>query len=304
LTSRSAVVRPEFFLFLPQMRMPFDVILDKARTVERLGFDGIALMDHLAPPGVPHTATFDAFVTAAAIAAATERIRIGHLVLCASFRHPAMLAKEAVSLDHLSRGRFDLGLGWGSVPDELLRFGIHPEPPAVRSARLAETLELLTRLFTGEPIDYTGRFTTLRGAQQQPTPLGGTLPILIGGGGPTLTMPLVRRYAQWWNAPTYAIAELDRLLPLAGEARVSTQHLVTLGRDAEHVASLLEPARRRFAGWGGEIEGTPERVAQGFADEARKGVERFYVMFSDFADSETLERFAAEVVPAVRETLG
>jgi len=295
---------PSFSLFLPQMRMPFDVILAKARTIERLGFDGIALMDHLAPPGVPHTATFDSFVTAAAIATATERIRIAHLVLCASFRHPAMLAKEAVSLDHLSKGRFDLGIGWGSVPDELERFGVHPEPPAVRSARLAETLDIVTRLWTGEVVDYQGRFYTLRAAQQNPTPLAGGIPILIGGGGPKLTMPLVRRYAQWWNAPSYAIAELDRLLPLVGGARVSTQHPVTLGRDESHVAELVPLARRRFAGWGGEIEGTSARVAQGFVDEARKGVERFYVMFTDFAAEATLERFAAEVIPAVRAALG
>ena len=86
---------PLFSLFLPQMRMTFPAILDKAMAIERVGFDGIALMDHLAPPGVPSTAMYDGFITAAAVAMRTERLRIAHLVLCASFRHPAVLAKEA-----------------------------------------------------------------------------------------------------------------------------------------------------------------------------------------------------------------
>jgi alkanesulfonate monooxygenase SsuD/methylene tetrahydromethanopterin reductase-like flavin-dependent oxidoreductase (luciferase family) len=294
---------PMFSLFLPQMRMPFEVILDKVRTVERVGFDGIALMDHLAPPGVPHTAVYDAFVTATAIAMVTERIRIAHLVLCASFRHPAMLAKEAVSLDHLSKGRFDLGLGWGSVPDELERFDCGDEPPAVRSARLAETIEIVTKLWTGEVFDHHGRFWNLRAAQHQPVPLHGTIPLIIGGGGPALTMPLVRRHATWWNAPSYAVDQLDELAPLAGNARISTQHPVTLGRDAAHVAELVVPARRRFADWGGTIEGTAPVVAAALAAEARRGVEHFYVMFTDFAAIETLERFGAEVIPAVRAAL-
>ncbi len=296
-------VGPLFSLFLPQMRMTFETILDKAQTVERVGFDGIALMDHLAPPGVPSTAMYDGFVTAAAIAMRTERIRIAHLVLCASFRHPAVLAKEAVSLDHLSGGRFDLGIGWGSVPDELERFDLNNEPPAVRSARMAETLEVLTKLFSGEPFDHHGRFWNMRGAQQQPTPLNGTLPVIIGGGGPKLTMPLVAKYAHWWNCPSYAVEELDALRPLVGSARVSVQHPITIASDAAGLADALGPARKRFGNWGGTIEGTPDVVAEALIEEARKGVEQFYVMFTDFATTESLELFGREVIPTVRAAL-
>ena len=297
------VTAPGFSLFLPQMRMPFEVILDKARVAERAGFDGIAIMDHLAPPGVPHTATYDAFVDASALAMVTERLRIAHLVLCAQFRHPAMLAKEAVSLDHLSGGRFDLGIGWGSVPDELERFDCGNETPAVRAARLAETLDVVTKLWTGEVFDHVGRFWTMRQAQQQPTPLKGRIPIIIGGGGPKLTMPLVRKYATWWNAPSYAADRLDDLLPLAGGARVTTQHPITLGRSAAQVDALTGDARRRFGHWGGTIEGTPQVVASALAAVARKGVEHFYLLFTDFASPETLELFGAEVIPAVRDAV-
>lgn len=294
------IASPEFCLFLPQMRMTFDTILAKATTAERVGFDGIAVMDHLAPPGVPSTPMYDGFVTATAIAMRTERLRIAHLVLCASFRHPAVLAKEVISLDHLSHGRFDLGIGWGSVPDELARFDVFDEPPAVRAARLAETLEVLQLLFTGEVFDHHGRFWNLRQAQQQPTPVHGTIPVIIGGGGPRLTMPLVREHAQWWNCPSYAMDDLDALRPLAGTARVSTQHPVTLAADAAHLATLVEPARRRFADWGGTLEGTAGDIATALATEASQGVERFYLMFTDFAALDTLERFGREVIPAVR----
>jgi alkanesulfonate monooxygenase SsuD/methylene tetrahydromethanopterin reductase-like flavin-dependent oxidoreductase (luciferase family) len=294
-------VTVEFSLFLPQMRMTFDTIVERARVAEAAGWDGISLMDHLAPPALPAGDMYDGFVTAAAVATATERLRIGHLVACASFRHPAVLARMAVSLDHLSGGRFDLGIGWGSVPDELERFGLHPEPAAVRSARLAETLEVLTRLFTGEPVDHEGRFFTLRGAQQRPVPVDGTIPVLIGGGGPKLTMPLVARFADWWNCPSYAVDQLAELQPLAGRARVSTQHPVGLAPTAAALDEVRELADRRFRGWGGLLVGTPDQVAEALIGEVRAGVERFYVPFTDFATPATVELFAREVIPAVRD---
>jgi alkanesulfonate monooxygenase SsuD/methylene tetrahydromethanopterin reductase-like flavin-dependent oxidoreductase (luciferase family) len=295
--------QPLFSIFMPQMRMPFATIIDKVQTAEQVGFDGVALMDHLAPPGVPSTAMYDGFVTAAAIAMRTERIRIAHLVLCASFRHPAVLAKEAVSLDHLSGGRFDLGIGWGSVPDELERFDLHNEPPAVRSARMAETLDVLAKLFSGEVFDHHGRFWNMRAAQQQPTPLNGTIPVIIGGGGPKLTMPLVAKYADWWNCPSYSVDELDALRPLVGSARVSIQHPVTIAADAAGLAEAVVPARNRFGNWGGTIEGTPDVVAEALISEARKGVEQFYVMFTDFGSPEALRLFGHEVIPAVRAAM-
>src|SRR5579859_4017979 len=97
--------RPEFWLYLPQMRMSFGTITERARAAEQAGFDGIALMDHLAPPGLPSAGMYDAITTAAAIALGTTQLKIGHLVLCSSFRHPSVLAQQMVSLDHLSGGR-------------------------------------------------------------------------------------------------------------------------------------------------------------------------------------------------------
>jgi alkanesulfonate monooxygenase SsuD/methylene tetrahydromethanopterin reductase-like flavin-dependent oxidoreductase (luciferase family) len=297
----------ELWVYLPQMRMSFSTILERARAAEAAGFDGVALMDHLAPPGLPSADMYDAMTVAAAVAAGTQRLKVGHLVLCGAFRHPCVLAKEVVSLDHLSGGRFELGLGWGSVPGELERFGLaaedaRAEPARTRAARLGEGLDVLAALFTGEDVDYDGAFYTLRGARQSPRPLAGRVPVVIGGGGPKLTMPLVARHADWWNCPSYAYRRLEELRPLTGKARISTQHPVGLAAGAGDAERVAEVARRRFGGWGGLITGTAERVAEQLALLAGGGVERVYLQFSDFAVPETLARFGAEVMPAVRGT--
>jgi alkanesulfonate monooxygenase SsuD/methylene tetrahydromethanopterin reductase-like flavin-dependent oxidoreductase (luciferase family) len=291
---------PEFWLYLPQMRMSFGTIIERARAAEQAGFDGIALMDHMAPPALPSADSFDAMTTAAAIAASTATLKISHLVLASSFRHPCILAKEMVSLDHLSGGRFELGIGWGSVPGELTRFGLPVEDNARRAARLEEYLKVWAALFTGQPLDFDGDFVTLRGAQISPLPLAGRIPVMIGGGGARLTMPLVARYADWWNCPGYAFHRLDELKPLAGQARISTQHPVGLAADPADVPAVTALTQRRFAGWGGLITGTAADVATALADLKTRGVERFYLQFSDFGTSETLARFGADVIPSLR----
>jgi alkanesulfonate monooxygenase SsuD/methylene tetrahydromethanopterin reductase-like flavin-dependent oxidoreductase (luciferase family) len=292
-----------FSLFIPQMRMPFATILERIRAAEANGFDGVSLMDHLAPPALPASDLYDCFVTAAAVATATTTVSITPLVTCASFRHPAVLAKIAVSLDHLSNGRFELGIGWGSVPAELGMYGVHDEPPAVRSARLAEQLAILEQLFSGEPFDYDGRFYQMKDAQQRPRPINGRIPILIGGAGPKLTMPLVARYADWWNVPATDVHRLDEMRPFAGSARVSTQHVIGLAPSSAALPDIDALTRRRFGNWREVIIGTPDQVADQLIAVGRKGVERFFVPFSDFAPPETLALFASEVIPAVRAAL-
>jgi alkanesulfonate monooxygenase SsuD/methylene tetrahydromethanopterin reductase-like flavin-dependent oxidoreductase (luciferase family) len=296
----TSAASPEFWLYLPQMRMSFGAITERARAAEQAGFDGIALMDHLAPPGLPSADMYDAITTAAVIAMGTARLRIGHLVLCSSFRHPSVLAQQMVSLDHLSGGRCELGIGWGSVPGELTRFGLPLAASAERAARLGECLEIIAALFTGQPVDFEGEFFTLHGAQLSPRPLAGRIPVLIGGGGPRLTMPLVARYADWWNCPGYAFDRLDQLRPLAGKARISSQHPVGLAATAADVPAVTALTERRFGSWGGLITGTAAHIAGRLAGLADRGVERFYLQFSDFGTPGTLARFGDEVIPQLK----
>ena len=142
--------------------MPFDRILERTLAAEAAGFDSVWLMDHFAAPRAPEVDTFEGWTVATALAARTSTIRIGHLVLCDPFRHPVLLAKMAATLDVISGGRLELGIGWGSVPDELATYGFGPEPPAVRAAKLRETLEILELMFAGEPFDYDGAHFTLQ----------------------------------------------------------------------------------------------------------------------------------------------
>jgi alkanesulfonate monooxygenase SsuD/methylene tetrahydromethanopterin reductase-like flavin-dependent oxidoreductase (luciferase family) len=290
---------PRFGLYLPQLRMSIDQIEEIVRGAESLGFHSVWFMDHLAPPSSPDLDSLEGWTVAAALARRTERIRIGHLVLADALRHPAVLAKMAVTLDVITEGRFDLGLGWGSDPDELRRYGITTGTARERALRLAETLEILERMFTGQPFSFRGRNFQLEDAVGRPTPTFGRIPIHIGGAGRKLTMPIVRRYADWWNCPSYAADELTSLRPLAGSARVSVQHPVGMASNRHRLEEVRAQAERRFGNWGGLVVGTPQDVAQRFVDEAQAGAELFIVQFSDFASSGTLRLFAREVMPAV-----
>jgi alkanesulfonate monooxygenase SsuD/methylene tetrahydromethanopterin reductase-like flavin-dependent oxidoreductase (luciferase family) len=293
-------VRVWFGLFLPQLRMSFDTILERTLAAEAAGFDSVWLMDHLAAPAAPEWDTLEGWTLAAGLATRTSRIRLGHLVTCNPFRHPAVLAKMAATLDVLSDGRLELGLGWGSVDAELRTFGIDAGPAPERAARLRETLEILPRMFTGEPFDYTGAHYGLAGAVGRPVPVQPRIPVHIGGAGPKLTMPLVREFADWWNCPSYAADRLAEVRPQAGTARVSVQHpigLATGDADRDEVGGIVQ---RRFGSWGGVVSGTADQIAGALAADVALGARGFVLQFHDFGTAETLERFMAEVAPAVR----
>ena len=295
---------PWFGIYLPQLRMSFDRILERTLAAEAAGFDSVWLMDHLAAPRAPEVDTFEGWTVASALAARTSAIRIGHLVLCDPFRHPVLLAKMAATLDVISGGRLELGIGWGSVPEELEAYGFGPEPAPVRAAKLRETLEILDLMFAGETFDYPGEHFTLQRAIGRPVPAQSRVPVHIGGGGPKLTMPLVERFADWWNCPGYALDRIDELRPLAGSARISTQHPIGLALDAASRDDVIATAQRRFGAWGGVIAGTADEVARALASEVKRGVEGFVLQFSDFGTPETIEHFMREVVPLIQRETG
>ena len=286
----------EFHLFLPQMRLTIEQLVERARAAERAGFTGIALMDHLMPPAALDQPMYEAMTTATWLAAATETLHVGHLVLCDAFRHPAVLARQAVTLDHASRGRFELGLGWGSVPDELATFGVAATDARSRVDRMSETLDLVRELWGGEKVDFTGAHHEVAGGQQLPTPLG-RLPIVIGGAGPR-TMQLVARHADWWNLPIHKIGQLEQLRASAGDARVSIQLMVTLVRSESERDEVIAAAQRRFGFMpaAGRVIGNAEEIAAAFEAYAARGVERIYTWFTDFAQPETLAAFGEQLI--------
>lgn len=285
----------EFWLFYPQMRSSLESIVERARAAERSGFSGMALMDHLAPPMAERHSMYDPIVTAAWIAAHTERLRIAHLVLCDAMHHPAVLAKQAVALDHASGGRFELGIGSGSVPAELDTFGIGDPGLGARMGRLRESLEVIRALWRGQPVDYDGEFHRLSAALQMPTPID-RIPIVIGGAG-RRTLGLVAEHADWCNLPITDLDRLDDLRSSIGSARVSVQVVVGLVIDPAQRQGVVEAVGARFGRHGDAVlVGDGPEIAARLAELAGRGVERTYVWFADFARTETLEAFGAAVI--------
>lgn len=288
----------EFFLFVPQIRSTFERLVATALAAELAGFSGMTGMDHIEAPGSLGQPTFETTTVNTWIAARTSRLKVGSLITCDAFRHPAMLAHHAVTLDHASGGRFELGIGWGSWTPDFDKFGVEPDQPSDRVARLGETLEVLKLLWSGESVDYEGRFHKLRGAVLAPKPLS-RIPILIGGSG-SKTLALVRRHADWWNLDTrytdkFHGQEFEDLRAQIGLARISVQQKVShvaAGADREEVA---EQARRRFGRKGVRLGGGPELV-DFFAELADRGVERVYAWLSDYSTPGVLERFGEEVI--------
>jgi alkanesulfonate monooxygenase SsuD/methylene tetrahydromethanopterin reductase-like flavin-dependent oxidoreductase (luciferase family) len=287
---------PEFWLFLPQMRMSLDAMLERAQAAEAAGFTGIALMDHLAPPLAESQPMYEAMTLAMWLLANTETLSVGHLVLCDAMRQPAVLAREVVTLDHASKGRFELGLGWGSVPAELELFGVGSSDAKVRVGRMEESLEVMRALWTGEPVTYEGEHFRLTDAQQQPTPLG-HVPITIGGSGKR-TLEMVRRHADWCNLPVNKIEQADEVRAKIGDARLSTQNRVTyISADADR-ADVEVTAQRRF-GDVGRLVGDGGQLVDQFGALHARGIDRFYAWFTDFAAPETLAGFGSEVIGSV-----
>jgi alkanesulfonate monooxygenase SsuD/methylene tetrahydromethanopterin reductase-like flavin-dependent oxidoreductase (luciferase family) len=274
----------EWFLFLPQVRLDIPAIVERAHVAEASGFDGIAFIDHLEAPGTPDQSIWEAMAVATWVAARTDRLRIGHLVLCDAFRHPAVLAKQAVTLAAASDGRFELGLGWGSWPREFVRFGIEDGDDApARVARLDRTLALLK--------EYWGDGELA----QKPAPAH-RIPLMLGGTGKK-TMELVRTHADWWNIPSHQLDRLPALLPTVGSARASLQQMVGFVGTGADRQSVTEVSTRRFGYLGdGLICGDAAELRDHFGRLSEQGVERFYVWFADFAQPGTLAEFAETVI--------
>jgi alkanesulfonate monooxygenase SsuD/methylene tetrahydromethanopterin reductase-like flavin-dependent oxidoreductase (luciferase family) len=308
-------VAVEFGIYVPQLGFDYAQIRDRADACEALGFHSIWFFDHLYGPELPDLPSLEGWTLATAVLAHTSRLRVGHLVLSATFRHPALLAKMATTLDVISGGRLELGLGSGSYPPEHERAGMRWGTLAERTELLEETLEILTQSFTSESVTTSGPRFPLRDfpvrprAVQQPRP-----PIHVGGAGERRTLPLVAKYADVWNCPTYALGELDaKRAALARECeaigrdpasiRLSIEAVLVLAADDAALADAQARAARRFPGpgWGldaGGFVGTPDTVIARIRERVDQGFTFFVFFTHDRAAPETLELFAREVMPA------
>ncbi len=240
-----------FGLDVAQQRMPWDELVRRVRLAEDLGFDGMWGFDHFQPMyGEGPGETFEGMTTLAALAGVTSRIRLGLLVTGVTYRHPSVLAAQAVTVDHASHGRLELAIGAAWFDKEHRDLGIDFPSTGERFDLLEDALEIMTRLFTGEVVSYEGKRVSLHDAALRPVPVQQPHPpIWIGGTGPTRTLPLAARFADVWhafgtpNSLREASARLDTLASEAGRDPASIMRAGSLSLDD------LETARRHAAKW-------------------------------------------------------
>jgi alkanesulfonate monooxygenase SsuD/methylene tetrahydromethanopterin reductase-like flavin-dependent oxidoreductase (luciferase family) len=307
----------EFGIYLPQLKYSFEEIRDRVQLAERLGFDTAWFYDHFYSPGAPDVPAFEGWTLISALASVTSRIRLGHLVLCNAFRHPAVFAKMVLSLDTISHGRLEVGLGTGSYRLEFEEYGLPFPSYRERAEQLDEAVQVIKQICTQARSNFQGRHYRLNNAPnallpvQKPHP-----PITIGGGGEKYTLPLVARHADMWNCPTYSLAEFQQKIDiLRGECdrvqrdpatlRISEEAVIVLVKSAAALPAQLDSAKRRYgsAGWGleaGGYIGTPEQITEHILSKVRRGISHFAFFFHDRGTPETLELFASQVIPQVR----
>jgi F420-dependent oxidoreductase-like protein len=301
----------------PQQGATYDQLLAVALEAERLGFDAFFRSDHYLHmgDGGPGPGSTDAWTTLAGLARDTSTIRLGTLVTSATFRLPGPLAVTVATVDAMSGGRVELGLGAGWYDDEHRAFAIPFPDTGERFDRLEEQFEILTGLWATErdaSFEHHGKQYELTGGTGLPKPVQQPHPpIIVGGFGPKRTPALAARFAQEFNAPFAepdATGEQFARVRAACEAADrdpstmtwSAAQVVCVGADDAEVARRAtaigrEPAELRDHG----VAGTPEQARARLAALAEVGVERVYLQVLDLADLDHLALIAAELAGPV-----
>ncbi len=217
------------FSFWPNPSQSFNDVIALARHVESTGWDGLWYADHFMP-NAPDTSTPwpEAWTTLAAIGALVPRIRIGTLVAGNTYRHPAVLAKMAATLDHITDGRVVLGLGSGWQENEHAQYGIPFYTVRERLDRLDEACQVIKRLYTEATSSFSGKYYQLDNASLEPKPVQRTLPLLIGGGGEKITLRITAQYADEWNV-------WGTVDTLKAKMTILDAHCKQLGRDPKSI---------------------------------------------------------------------
>jgi alkanesulfonate monooxygenase SsuD/methylene tetrahydromethanopterin reductase-like flavin-dependent oxidoreductase (luciferase family) len=285
-----------------QEDLGWDDWLALARACERLGIEALFRSDHyLSVEGEDGLGALDAWGTICGLAAVTSTLRLGTLVSPATFRHPAVLAKLAVTADHVSGGRIELGMGTGWHDAEHRAFGF-PEPSM---DRLAEQVAVVDGLFRPGPFSFSGEHYVLAGVDALPKPVQSPLPLIMGGAAKRRGAALAARYAAEYNVvhvtPEEAAAARGRLRAACeaagrdpGTLTFSLMHGLALGADAAEA----DDRARRLGGADGFVRGTPEQVVARLREYEAAGVERVFLQHLLFREEAVLELLAAEVVPA------
>lgn len=297
------------FSFWPWTASPWEELLSSARHVEATGWDGVWIADHFMPPGgdleVPQ---HECWSVLAGLAAAVPRVRLGSIVSGNTYRHPAVLAKQAATIDHIAGGRLVLGIGAGWQENEHAAYGLEFSTVKGRMDMLEEACAVITSLVRERRTTFQGQHYRLTDAPLSPKPVG-RLPLLVGGGGEQRTLRITARYADEWNV--WGTPEL-----LAQKNAVLNQRCEEIGRDPGEIQrsavallfisedpAVLAPIREAQVGRP-TIVGTPDEVVEVVAAYRDAGVDE--LLIPDFnlgapqAKRDALDLFIERVAPAFR----
>lgn len=271
------------FSFWPNPAQSFTDVLTLAKHVERTGWDGFWYADHFMPNAEDTSAPWpEAWVTLSAIGALVPRLQLGTLVAGNTYRHPAVLAKMAATLDHITNGRVTLGLGSGWQENEHAQYGLEFYDVGERLARLDEACAVIKMLFSEPHSNFAGKHYQLNNASLEPKPVQQPLPLLIGGGGEKVTLKITAKYADAWNV--WGDPGI-----LAAKGAILDQHCQDLGRDPKSIhrtavallfmsedQSYLDKMRQAKLAQP-HIIGTPDEVREVVAQYAAAGVSELIV---------------------------
>jgi F420-dependent oxidoreductase-like protein len=265
-------------------------IADTWHEIDTLGFASAFVFDHFIPfTGGPNGPCFEGWTLLSALAAQTKQVRVGVLVTGNTYRYPAVLAKMAVTVDHVSSGRLILGIGAGWFEAEHRMYGIPFPTTGERARRLREAVEVFKHLFVQEKSSFSGKYYQLKNAPfapkavQKPHP-----PILIGGMGPKVILPLAARHANIWHFYSGSGVESIRQTCAAFDAVCRK-----VGRDPAEVekATSLSPS---------QLAGASTPVIAQLHALADVGLQHVIIELSQPYDRQFLRRFARDVLPEFR----
>lgn len=284
------------------------------RRIERQAFDWISIWDHfyaadatVSSDGTTTSgsACLEAVTAHTALVLETERVRCGSLVYCVAFRHPAVLANVAATLDQLSGGRVTMGLGGGWHQGEFAAYGIPFETVPVRLRRTDEAIQVVRALLTEDVAEFHGEFYDLTEARCDPKPVQARLPLYIGGGGERVTLRIAAQHADGWNVP-FVAPEVFR-----HKVGVLAEHCERIGRDPASIERTVnltvawseDDLHERFGGMADWIRpsaliGSTQEVIDRVAEYRDAGADRVIIALRAPFDVEGLDRFATDVMPA------
>ena len=270
--------------------LSWETTVERWKLFEELGFDSVWDCDHFQQPSRPQGPYFEGWTLLAALAARTSRIRLGVLVSCNTFRHPALLAKEAATVDHVSGGRLELGLGAGWYEPEHHAFGLDfPSTPEL-VGRFREAVEIVDLLLRQDVTTYDGRYYQLLDAPFRPAPVQKPRPPLtLGAHGPKM-LAVVARYADRWNSHG-SVEEMGQRNAILDE------HCAAIGRDPRSII-------RSLYGWAKLMPADPWQSVDAFEHVIgayrEVGINEFIIDAPGEDRFDILERVASDAIPHLR----